>query len=365
MALALLAGGAVALIYMLPVMLLAPMWSSRKKGHSWMAWYGAVLLSTAIATGLWGAWLVVAGESIMLDWKQAIQSGLVMQPLALFYEHGAWWWYLFLIPFVFFPWSVWPLGWMRLWHVRSEELDSGIVMCMIWSIPAIVMLSLLPVRQPQLLLPLFPAYAMVLVRLLLHEDLRAQGEDSFFAGMTFPVIAIGGLLAILPGLPRVPFLPELLWELSPFIGVAVAALGIAFSWAPAMNIGTRIGSIAVTTMFAVVAGSFAVGYQFGDRYYSHQLNGLLYQAEEEGKAIAQIGAYNGELHYNARLRRPIVELNQEDLLTWVAGHPDGLILTYSDRWQPANYMNMTPLLETPYGSATLRVWDALTVAAQG
>lgn len=365
MALALLAGGPVALVYSVPVLLLAPAWATQERDHTWVVWYGILILSVVFAVGAWVAWAVAAGQLQGLNWQQAINAASQMQSLLLFYTSGAWWWYLFLIPLVFFPWSVWPLGWMRLWHVRSEKLDSGIVMCMIWGIPAILLLSLLPVRQPQLLLPLFPAYAMVLVRLLLHDELRAKGENSFFAGMTFPVIVIGGMLAILPGLPRVPYMPEFLWEMSPFIGVAVAVLGIALSWAPSMDTGKRIGSIAVTTMLVVVASNIIIGYQFSDHYESIDLNVFLYEAEQEGKAIAQVGSYHGELHYTARLTRPLTVLNKDNLLFWAAKNPDGIILTYSNRWQPANYNNMTPLFETPYGSATLRAWDALTLAAQG
>jgi len=365
MALTLLSGGPVTLVYLLPVMLLAPMWATRKKGKSWSGWYGVFVLGTAIAIGIWFMWLVAAGEEASLDWQQAIVAGASIQSLSLFYEQTSWWWYLYLIPLVFFPWSVWPLGWMRLWHVRSEKLDGGIVMCMIWGIPAILLLSLLPVRQPQLLLPLFPAYAMVLTRLLMHEDLRAQGEDSFFAGMTLPIIAIGGLLAVLPGLPRVPFLPQYLWEISPFIGIVVAVLGIALSWTQTMDIGKRIGSIAVTTMFVVVAGNFIAGYQFGYRYHPDELYELLYTAEQEDKPVAQVGPYQGEFHYLARLHNPIIVLTPDDLLAWVANNPEGLILTYSDQWQPPNFSTLTPLLEIPYGSITLRAWDGLTVAAQG
>ena len=365
MALALLAGGPVALVYSLPVLLLAPMWATQERGQAWAAWYSILILSVVFAIGVWVAWAVTAGQLLELNWQQAIVAGSRMQSLMMFYEYGAWWWYLFLIPMVFFPWSVWPLGWMRLWYVRSEKLDGGIVLCLIWGIPAVLLLSLLPVRQPQLLLPLFPAYAMVMVRLLLHDDLRAKGENSFFGGMTFPVIAIGGLLAILPGLPRVPYLPELLWEMSPFIGVAIATLGIVLSWVPTMDTGKRIGSIAVTTMFAVVAGNFIIGQQFSNRYDSIDLNVFLYQAEQEGKAIAQVGPYHGEFHYAARLTRPLTVLRKDNLLFWAANHPDGIVLTYSNRWQPANYHNITPLFETPHGSATLRIWDALTIAAQG
>ncbi len=132
MLLALFAGGPVALVYTLPVMLLAPMWATRKKRQPWSGWYGVLMLASVIAIGVWAVWLTTAGKVIELDWQQALAAGTAIPSLSMFNEQGPWWWYLFLIPLAFFPWSVWPLGWVRLWQVRSDKLDSGILMCMVW-----------------------------------------------------------------------------------------------------------------------------------------------------------------------------------------------------------------------------------------
>ena len=354
----LLVGGPVALVYVMPAMLLAPLWAHRDGKSGWSAWYGTVLLALVIGAGLWLAWLIPATRPAGLGWYQAISTASSLQPLDLFYQQGAWWWYLYLIPLVFFPWSVWPLGWIRLWQVRGRKLDSGFTLCMVWGISAIVLLALLPVRQPQFLLPLFPAYVLVLAWLLMHEELRTVGEDGFFASMTFPVIAIGGALAVLPGLPKVDFMPAIIWSMSPMIGVVVAALGIALSWMPTMNTGKRVMSIAVTTMFVVVAGSFFAGYQWGDRYQTGDLNTLLYDAESEGRAIAHVAPYQGQFHFGARLTQPIAVLNQDQTRDWILNNPTGVILTYDTGWQPNAIGSSATLLVSPYGETSLRAWDA-------
>ncbi len=354
----LLVGGLISLIYVLPVMLLAPFWSERSNKSGWGSWYGSVVIALLLAAGMWIAWLYLAAGGAGLEWQQALSGATSIQALDLFYKHGSWWWYFYLIPLVFFPWSVWPLGWIRLWQVRSRRLDSGFTLCMIWGISSIVLLVLLPVRQPQLMLPLLPAYILLLTWLLMHEDLRTIGEDSFFAGMTFPVIAIGFLLAILPGLPKVEFLPPFIWQMSPLIGVAIAALGIVFSWTPTMDTGKRIMSIAVTTMFVVVAGNFFVGYQIGDRFQSSELNTLLYQAENEGRAIAHVAPYQGEFHFKARLTKPISVLTKEQTRAWILQNPTSLMVTYSGAWQPVAISESALVLDMPYGDKTIRVWDA-------
>jgi 4-amino-4-deoxy-L-arabinose transferase-like glycosyltransferase len=355
---ALLVGGPVALVYLLPAMLLAPMWSDGNRKTGWGSWYGAIALATVIGIGLWLAWLIPAAAATGMGWQQAVAAASTLQPLELFYNKGGWWWYLYLIPLAFFPWSVWPLGWMRLWQVRSQKSDSGFTLCLVWGVAAVVLLAMLPVRQPQYLLPLFPAYVLAFAWLLMHEDLRTVGEDGFFAGMTFPVIAIGGALAVLPGLPQVEFLPAFLWQISPLVGVAVAAVGIALSWAPTMNTGNRVVSIAVTTMFVVVAGSFFIGYQWGDRFQTKALNQLLYEAENQGRAIAQVAAYQGEFHFDARLTQPIYVLSREQTRNWILENPTSLMITYAGGWQPNAIGDSAKLLELPYGDSTLQVWDA-------
>ena len=142
------------------------------------------------------------------------------------------------------------------------------------------------------------------------------------------------------------------------IGVVVAALGIVLSWTPTMNTGKRVMSIAVTTMFVVVAGSFFAGYQWGDRYQTGDLNTLLYDAESEGRAIAHVAPYQGQFHFGARLTQPIIVLNRDQTRDWILSNPTGVILTYDTGWQPNAIGSSATLLVSPYGETNLRAWDA-------
>jgi hypothetical protein len=72
-------------------------------------------------------------------------------------------------------------------------------------------------RQPHFMLPLFPAFALAITYLLFDDDLADKHEDSFMASMSLPVILLGGLLAVLPRLPQIEFLPQLLWQLPPWV----------------------------------------------------------------------------------------------------------------------------------------------------
>ena len=125
-----------------------------------------------------------------------------------------------------------------------------------------------------------------------------------------------------------------------------------------MDTGKRIMSIAVTTMFVVVAGNFFVGYQIGDRFQSSELNALLYQAENEGRAIAHVAPYQGEFHFKARLTQPISVLTKEQTRAWILQNPTSLMVTYSGAWQPVAISESALMLDMPYGDKTIRVWDA-------
>jgi 4-amino-4-deoxy-L-arabinose transferase-like glycosyltransferase len=350
-----LAAGPVFLIYVVPAALTAPFWCAdgQPKNWRWTPQLFKMLFIAAIPVGAWLA-MTVPGKDALLE----LASRSWVHPLSLFYAHGAWWWYLFLIPFAFLPWAVWPLPWLRLWESRTEPTDRGLQFTVMWGLPAIALLSVLGTRQPQLLLPIFPAFAMAITWLLLRDEHAQDGEEGLLAGMAVPALVIGGLLAVLPGLPRVSLLPSFLWDLSPLVGVAVAAVGIGLTFLPGVRLRDRIGTIAVTVMFAGVAGSFVFGYEFRNRYQLNALADTVSRIEAKHFPLAVVGAYEGELHFLGRLYRPIAVLDKDGVRNWIAGHPDGVLLTYSDGWQPLGAATNQPLYEARLGSHSVRLWPA-------
>ncbi len=347
--------GPVFLVYVGPLALTAPFWCRDGQPKKWR-WTPQLLKSIVVAAIPVGAWLAatVHGLDGVAQWL--LQPWV--QPLSLFDRHGAWWWYLFLTPFVFLPWSVWPLPWLRLWDARSEPTDRGVQFGMMWFVPTILLLSIFSTRQPQMLLPLGPACAMIIAWLLLREEHAQDGEDGLFAGMAVPALAIGGVLAVLPGLPHFSLLPSFLWDLSPLVGVAIAAIGIGLTFLPGARVKERINTIAVTVMFAGVVASFLFGYSFQQRYQLTALAQTMAQLEAKRFPVAVVGKYDGELHFSGRLYRPFDVVNTATVDQWAASHPDGILLTYSDGWQPVAASTKQPLYEAKMGSHIVRLWSA-------
>ncbi len=242
-----LAGGPVIFVYLLPLALLAPFWVGSKRKVKWSRWYGKVAKAVVVAAGICMVWAVVVSQrpdgAAYID--SLLTAPLMGAGLEFFASSRPWWWYLVLVPVVTLPWSIFPLVWMRWWHIRREKIDSGLAFCLFWAWPTIAVLSLMTLKQPQFLLPLLPAFALGMVYLLLDENLVVHGQDSVFSSMAFPIVFLGGTLAALPGLPRVEALPSMLWDLSPFIGITIAFIGIALAWLPVTGGTQRVMNLTV------------------------------------------------------------------------------------------------------------------------
>jgi hypothetical protein len=178
--------------------------------------------------------------------------------------------------------------------------------------------------------------------------------------MIFPLIQLGGLLAVLPGLPRVPVLPEFLWQLSPFVGVGIIGVGVAVGWLPLPAIETRIANMAVTVVVITTLLLLISGWQFNPFQDVTGAARVLAKVQQQGGAVAHIGAYSGQYHFAGRLTRPLEIVSPEQLDLWAAGHPNGTIVTYANAWQPQVVPGAVPLYEQSYSDTQLRIW---TVAA--
>ena len=46
-------------------------------------------------------------------------------------------------------------------------------------------------------------------------------------------------------------------------------------------------------------------------------------------------------------------------------HPDGVVVTYTNGWQPRAAVLEQPVLEAAYGDQRVRLWEARTILAGG
>ena len=360
--LGLLASGSLIFLYVLPAALLAPLWARGTPTMPWKFWYADIFKAAFIGLAIYAAWAVpvsaTAGMNTALD---PLLAPLNAYTLDLFAGVRPWWWYLFLLPWLAFPWALWPLPWLRLWHIRREPISNGLAFCMCWAVSVIALFSLFEVKQPQFLLPLVPAFFMAAAWLLLDEQHATHDHRRLVSTMIFPLLLLGGLLAVLPGLPRVGFLPEFLWQLSPFVGVGIIGVGAAVGWLPLPAIEARIANMAVTVVVLTTLALLVSGWQFNARYDLSEAARVLATAQQQGSAVAHVGAYRGEFHFAGRLTQPLDIVVPEQLGQWAAGHPDGLIVTYANVWQPALVPGAVPLYEQAYRDTQLRIWPVVAL----
>lgn len=352
--LGLLASGSLVFLYVLPVAMLAPMWARGTATMPWRYWYLDIFKAMFVGLVFYFAWAIPTASDI--GWPAVLQplvSPLQTYSLDLFAGARPWWWYLFLLPWLTFPWALWPLPWLRLWHIRREPISNGLAFSMIWVVATLAVLSLFEIKQPQFLLPLLPAFFLVGSWLLLDENHTTHDHSRLISTMIFPLILLGGVLAVLPGLPRVPYLPEFLWQLSPFVGVAIIGVGVAVGWLPLPAIETRIVNMAVTVVVLTTLALLVSGWQFTPHYEVSGAARVLAAAQEKGVAVAHVGAYRGQYHFAGQLRQPLTVITPQQLELWLVGHPDGLVVTYQ-----LQTTREAPLYEQPYDDARLYIWSA-------
>lgn len=357
--LGMLASGSLILIYVLPVALLAPLWTRGTPVMPWKYWYADLGKAGVMAFVIFAAWfLPAAARAKAAAVTPVLMSPLATQTLDLFSAARPQWWPVLLLPFLALPWSFWPLPWTRFFTAGRGLFNHGMRFCFFWAASTVALLVLARAGQPQFLLPLIPAVALPVAWLLLDAS-NETAHDSHLSTMIFPLMLLGGLLAVLPKLPRVPLLPEFLWQLSPFVGVAVIGIGIAVGLLPLPDLRSRIRNLAtIATMFTAFV-LMAAGYQFNAHMNVSEAAQKIDIAQRAGRGVAIVGDYNGEFQFAGKLTRPIEKLAPEQVEAWLAGHSDGLLVTLSTGWQPRT--PAPPDYEQALGEGRLRLWQVATL----
>ncbi len=348
-------------VYVAPAAVLAPLWA---KGSGRVgAWYADLAKAFVLGFGLAVTMLLTLGGASGGPYLAALLGSPLPGPTVEFFASSRpWWWYLALLPVLGLPWSVFPLVWMRAWHIRREPLDPGFGFCLFWAWSAVAWLSLLAVKQPQFLLPLLPAFVLGMAYLLFNDDLADHGSDSVLSSMGFPLVVIGGVLAAVPGLPRVEALPDALWEMrTAFIGLAIAGIGILMAWLPLHEVRQRVMNITIGGMAILVIAVLALGSQFDKLRTVDEISAYLAAAQRQQRPIAHVGPYDGQFHFVGRLRTPLDVVTPNTARAWCADNPEGLLITYAETWRPRVVAGQEPVLDAAFGDQRIYIWEARTV----
>jgi len=351
-----LAKGPVVLLHLLPVALLAPWW---RPGLAWKRWTGGVLLAVLGGAAIALAWAIPAavhgGEEYarMIFWGQT--AGRVADSFA---HKRAFWWYLPLLPLLFFPWLLWPGLWRRLIVLKREGMDGGLRFCLSWLAPVFVFFSLISGKQIHYLVPLFPVFALFAGRLLARSQAGGNVGGSWLpallagaAGAAMVYLAPDGLTGKLDLWENLPRWPGMLLILT---AAAAAWLGRKPEW--------RMAALAMlgATFFALA--QCYVSDNLWRRYDIRPLAQEIGKLQARGIAVANHGDYHAQYQFFGRLEKPIDELATPfEIQPWFEQHPDGVLIMYVTP-KPGE---AAPLFSQPYIGETAVLLSAGQARARG
>jgi len=346
-----LAKGPVILLHVLPAAVVAPWWAPEVKGRLGR-WYLDLFLGVLIGAAIALAWALPAAYVGGEQYRNAIFWGQTAGRVSESFAHRSpWWYYLPLLPLILFPWFVFPRFWMGLKAVKSEKPTRFLAA---WLVLTVVGFSLVSGKQGKYLVPMLPAFALLVGRALEKAPTASRWWSMLLPAAGFLVAP--AFLAHVRTNPESMRLPEWAGEIPlwPLVVLAlVTPLLLCFSRGNTKT-QARALAFAMLAAFAVaLAGIIPAFVPYSDPGpAARHLAGL----QEAKVPLAHLGKYHATYNFAGRLRAPIEILGHDELAAWVRKTPQGQVLTVERARAPEGGPDGRPEIQWAYRGAWLQLW---------
>ncbi len=325
-ALGILTKGPVILIYTVPAALLAPWWLNRKQVFSWTWWYSFFFLATVTGILAALAWAIPAAKAGGEVYGQTLLFGQTAGRLIHSFAHQRpFYWYVVLLPFLFFPWLFHPA---ILTTTGRKSLTPQDRFCLSILIPGFVLLSAVSGKQVHYLLPLFPAAVLLIAR-------RLTSTQSIppFPRRLLPIF----LLVLSLSLTIVPFFPlqggdgDMLRLLPHWLGVI--PLLAAFFLHSRQQSPTGIFDTAAILVGMLIMFHLALARPLHKIYQEEAIGEKIHMAQTTGKQVAVYPARMADqFQFAGRLTDTLFpQQTMEDIVRWSQTHKGQCVLLFLDK----------------------------------
>jgi len=350
-----LAKGPVILLHVLPAALLAPLWV-RDRPHSWWSWYAAIGLSLLLGSVIALAWALPAAQSGGEDYGQAILWGQTARRVVSAFAHAhPWWWYLPWLPVLFAPWLLLPWLWRPLLRTLRDPEDAGVRFCGVWLLSTLLVMSLMSGKQLKYLLPLLPAFALLVARVLsLAEQQGMARRPQALAGL---LLLSGLFLAVAPILISAP---PWVGSVNPLWGGVLIAGAVALFVSPSLRMAQYPLAVALLSAGVLASVYLGVFRLAAPAYDLREASRVIAAAESAGRPVASLSDYHGQFGFYGRLARPIEHLSPKQAQAWFREYPRGYLIAYYPGPAPEH---SAAIYEQPYRGGHLVIWEGHVLAA--
>jgi 4-amino-4-deoxy-L-arabinose transferase-like glycosyltransferase len=319
-----LAKGPVILLHVLPVALLAPLWKRDVGRRFWAGWYAGLLASVLIGALLALAWALPAAEAGGEAYRQAILWGQTADRVVTSFAHAhPFWWYLPWLALLLAPWCYLPWVWSGLRSLHPLQ-DPGLRFCLVWLLAVFILMSLVSGKQVKYLLPLLPAIALLLTRLLASMESRPVTQQPWLLG---PVLLLAGLTGML--LPAMRDEPAWLGNIHPVWGGLLA--GVALVIVAMKPLRPASYPVFMTLLSAVVAGVVPLGMSRAavPAYDMRAASQFIHEIQSSGHTVGMARRYHGQFGFYGRLTEPIEFIGWRKSKKWAKRHRRDYLVLFS------------------------------------
>ena len=353
--------GPVALLHIAPVAVLAPWWCMSRPAGGWARWYGGFFAAVLAGAGIALAWAIPAavsgGEQFanQLFWQQSAD-----RMVNSFAHRRPFWWYLPMLPLIFFPWFAWPPVWRGARAILRSTPETGVRFSLAWCVPVLVAFSLISGKQVHYLLPEFPAFALLAARGL-AELREAPGRRAqwLVAGLLIAISCLAGLIVVWQPnwFGALAGTDSGFWIAIAAVFLAAVGLAVALVRPASYRQGAAILGTAVVVSFAVlqICASRSIVPAYDLTSAAHFLAAI----EEQNLTVAHVGKYHGQYQFLGRLARPLQVIVPSEAHAWAQRHPEGFVLSYArPAWQPP----IAPAFSQRFRGQMIYIWRAADIA---
>lgn len=322
-----LAKGPVILLHTLSIALLAHWW---KPDIDRRRWFTGIAVAVLLGAGIALLWAIPAALSGGDEYRRAIFWGQTADRMVSSFAHQRpFWWYLPTLPILLFPWLLWPTFWQGGRALLKDGMDQGVRFCLAWLVPVLGTLSLISGKQVHYLIPLFPAFALLVAR-------SVDGTRAGASWLPVVAIALGGALVAL-AMGWVP-LPKKGLAIAPSLLPAVVLTALApVTWLLAKRWKQPLAVLAGFTSLLVALLQLSLSAAIHADYDIHHLASAISKAQALGHTVANDGLYHDQFHFAGRLQQPLAEFTDTPrLIDWLKSNPDASAVIY---WKDANALD--------------------------
>jgi len=350
--LGLLAKGPTIFLQILPVAVLAPFWA-KHSNLNWRRWYVSMLCAAAGGSLIALTWAIPAGilggevYQHEIFWGQT--AGRVVNSFA---HQRPYWWYCALMPVMLFPWLLWGGVWQGFRKLYSSFNDIAIRFCLAWAFPVFLASSFVSGKQVHYLLPVFPAFALLIARGL--DDMEITPSRMARIGVALPLMLTGIALVSLQQLPASIFPVEWALRVPALSGAMLLLFGICLLVLKGRGMEQQVWIIASGSLSMVLVLHVALMQATGVAYDIRPISAKIKVLQDAGIPLANNGKYHGQYQFAGRLLHTIEEVHSNQLAAWFDAHPGGRVIFYSE--SGSDQLSGHADFVQPYGSGTVGIY---------